>query len=200
MAQHKVLTTNEDIQKALAGASAAPEEPVVVDVTLTTEDDKKLLSLRMSDESRYLIPIEKMEHLAEAPYQTARNVEITEGGLGLRWPDLDLDLYVPAILRGIYGTQKWMSSLGQQGGRSRSEAKTRAARENGRKGGRPRKCIARVHHRQPEKHTSAQQSPSGSHSVGRPSDGYILYHNRASYAVLFGLSEESVARQLPRIA
>lgn len=35
--------------------------------------------------------------------------------------------------------RKWLSAIGRKGGAVTSEAKTRAARRNGRKGGRPRK-------------------------------------------------------------
>jgi len=61
-------------------------------------------------------------------------------GFNLHWPKLDVDIYVPALVAGIFGTQDWMrKALARQAGRSTSAAKTTAARENGRKGGRPRK-------------------------------------------------------------
>jgi hypothetical protein len=67
-------------------------------------------------------------------------IEISPLGDGLHWPALDADLYVPALLRGVFGSRNWMARhLGAAGGRARSEAKAAAARENGRKGGRPRK-------------------------------------------------------------
>lgn len=68
------------------------------------------------------------------------NIEISPLGDGLHWPAVDADLYVPALLQGVFGSKSWMARhLGAVGGRSRTVAKTAAARENGRKGGRPRK-------------------------------------------------------------
>jgi len=68
------------------------------------------------------------------------NIEISPLGTGLHWPDLDADLYVPGLLAGVFGSKRWMAAqLGAAGGRARSAAKTAAVRENGRKGGRPRK-------------------------------------------------------------
>ena len=68
-------------------------------------------------------------------------IEITPSGLGLHWPKLDADLYLPGLLRGVLGSAQWMAAgLGATGGRARSEAKAKSARENGRKGGRPRKA------------------------------------------------------------
>jgi hypothetical protein len=67
-------------------------------------------------------------------------IEISPLGDGLHWPAIDADLYVPCLLAGVFGSKRWMArALGAAGGRSRTPAKTRAARENGRKGGRPKK-------------------------------------------------------------
>ena len=50
------------------------------------------------------------------------------------------DFYVPALLEGFLGSRKWMAArMGEVGGKSRSKAKTAAARANGLKGGRPRR-------------------------------------------------------------
>jgi hypothetical protein len=67
-------------------------------------------------------------------------IEISPSGLGIHFPKLDVDLYLPAILQGFLGSRKWMASgLGQAGGKSRSVAKQEASRANGKLGGRPRK-------------------------------------------------------------
>jgi Protein of unknown function (DUF2442) len=67
-------------------------------------------------------------------------IEISPTGLGLHWPRLDADLYLPGLLRGVLGSRRWMAGLmGRQGGRARTEAKAAAARVNGQRGGRPRK-------------------------------------------------------------
>jgi hypothetical protein len=55
-------------------------------------------------------------------------------------PALDVDLYVPALVSGIFGTQAWMTrELARIAGRKTSAAKASAAHANGTKGGRPRK-------------------------------------------------------------
>lgn len=46
---------------------------------------------------------------------------------------------LPGLIDGAFGTRKWMSEAGTIGGLSRSDAKRASARENGRKGGRPKR-------------------------------------------------------------
>jgi len=83
------------------------------------------------------------EGLAGASPDDLADIEISPAGLGLHWPKLDADVYVPALLQGVFGSKRWMAQqLGAAGGRVRSPAKAAASRANGRKGGRPRKKAA----------------------------------------------------------
>ena len=68
-------------------------------------------------------------------------IEITPSGLGIYFPKLDANLYLPALLEGMLGSRKWMAAkLGAMGGKSTSAAKRRAAQTNGVLGGRPKKA------------------------------------------------------------
>ena len=68
------------------------------------------------------------------------DAEISPSGLGVYFPNLDADLYIPALLEGFLGSKRWMASqMGKVGGKASSDAKTAAARENGKLGGRPKK-------------------------------------------------------------
>lgn len=85
------------------------------------------------------IPVASIEGLAGAPASVIRSVRLQGGGYGLHWPSLDLDLAVPELVAGCFGSRTWMSALARQGGKMSSPAKRRAARANGKLGGRPRK-------------------------------------------------------------
>jgi hypothetical protein len=88
------------------------------------------------------IPVSLAEGLSHASADDLAKVEISPTGLGLHWPRLDADLYVPALIEGVFGTRRWMARiLGRSGGSSKSAAKRKASRANGKLGGRPRKVL-----------------------------------------------------------
>ncbi|OBV39071.1 DUF2442 domain-containing protein [Janthinobacterium psychrotolerans] len=82
-----------------------------------------------------------VQALAHATPASLAETQISPSGLGIHFPLLDADLYLPALLEGFLGSQRWVaSSNGKKGGQARSSAKSTAARENGKLGGRPRKA------------------------------------------------------------
>ena len=83
----------------------------------------------------------KVQGLEHAQAEALREIEISPSGMGLHFPQLDADIYLPALLDGYLGSRTWRAAaMGQRGGQVRSEAKAAAARENGLRGGRPRKA------------------------------------------------------------
>jgi hypothetical protein len=78
--------------------------------------------------------------LETATREELDELELTPSGLGLHFPRIDADVYVPALMQVVFGSRTWMAErLGRAGGVKSSPAKADAARANGRKGGRPRK-------------------------------------------------------------
>jgi hypothetical protein len=79
------------------------------------------------------------EGLEKAQPGQLEKIEISPSGLGIHFPELDADLYLPALLEGVFGSRQWMAArLGRAGGQSRSRSKIAASRKNGKLGGRPR--------------------------------------------------------------
>jgi hypothetical protein len=136
--QHKIVTTDAEIDRAIERARALQNEPRVTDVEYRPGPGLDLLILKLSDGRRHLIPREDLQGLQSATKEQIARVEILGNGTGLHWPALNLDLYVPGLLRRIYGTKRWLAAIGRSGGSAKSAAKKRAARSNGLKGGRPR--------------------------------------------------------------
>jgi len=60
-------------------------------------------------------PDQWLQGLVEATPEQLIAVEVTPSGYGLHWEDLDVDLAVPQLVAGIYGTQVWMSKLQRSG-------------------------------------------------------------------------------------
>lgn len=88
----------------------------------------------------YAFPAHLVQDLQGASREDLANVQVDGLGFNLHWPALDVDLYVPALIAGIFGTRDWMAKeLARRAGQAKSPAKAAAARANGLKGGRPRK-------------------------------------------------------------
>ena len=90
--------------------------------------------------SRIELPCNRIQGLKDADPDDIAAVTLTPFGMGLHWEKLDQDFSVAGLVRGIFGTKHWMAMLGRAGGRVSSKAKAAAARENGKRGGRPAKA------------------------------------------------------------
>jgi hypothetical protein len=75
------------------------------------------------------VPTHLAQGLSGASASELADIEISPTGLGLHWPRLDADLYLPALMEGVFGTHCWMARmLGKRGGETTSAAKKAAAR------------------------------------------------------------------------
>jgi hypothetical protein len=98
------------------------------------------ISVTLGGDIEVVFPPSRVQGLEHARPDDLSDIEVTPSGLGLHFPKLDADIYLPALLEGVLGTRSWMAaSLGKKGGSSRSTAKAKASRTNGKLGGRPRK-------------------------------------------------------------
>jgi hypothetical protein len=96
--------------------------------------------LDLANGCTYAFPARLVQDLQGASHDDLAGVVVDGVGFNLHWPALDADLYVPALVSGIFGTRAWMTrELARVAGRTPSLAKAAAARSNGAKGGRPRK-------------------------------------------------------------
>ena len=96
--------------------------------------------IELTNGCAYAFPAQLVQDLRGAADDELADVKVDGAGFNLHWPMLDADLYVPALVAGIFGTRAWMArELASAAGRARSPAKAAAARANGAKGGRPRK-------------------------------------------------------------
>jgi hypothetical protein len=140
MVEHEVLTTDAEIEAALERAKLHDSDPLALSVEHIP--GLRLLIVGLSNGRRLALPTEDLQGLGGATHAQLRNYELLGRGTGISFPDLDVDLLVPALIEGVYGNRRWMAQLGKKGGRAKTEAKRMAARANGAKGGRPARAAA----------------------------------------------------------
>lgn len=137
MAEHQVVTSDAEIEAALERGNIHDNDPAAE--TVEHIPALNLLIVGLSNRRRLVLPIEDLQGLGKATHEQLSNYELLGRGTGISFPALDVDLYVPALIEGVYGSRRWMADLGRRGGSSTSEAKGKAARANGLKGGRARR-------------------------------------------------------------
>jgi hypothetical protein len=131
--------TEHELKQAEKRMAAVREAGYAVSARYDRRRSRVVVALNTGVEIAF--PTRLAEGLAGASPEHLADIEISPAGLGLHWPRLDADLYVPALLQGMFGSKSWMArELGAEGGRARTVAKIAASRENGRKGGRPKKA------------------------------------------------------------
>jgi hypothetical protein len=134
---HRVHVSSSQIDSAIArGRQFEADDPGVIRVRYEAKED--LVSLYFADGIRISIPRKQLQGLERANQTQLSNIEIVGHGTGLHWPLLDVDHYVLGLLGHRLGTKRWMNEIGRRGGSVKSATKTKAARRNGLKGGRPR--------------------------------------------------------------
>ena len=135
--KHKVNVSSGQIASAMKRARRfEANDHRVIRVQHDVQGD--LVSLYFADGLKVSIPRKQLQGLEGASESQLSKIEIVGNGTGLHWPLLDVDHYVLGLLQHRFGTKRWMNEIGRRGGLAKSEAKAKAARRNGLKGGRPR--------------------------------------------------------------
>ena len=96
-----------------------------------------LLLVELRSGFAFGFPPERVYGLEAATAKELAKVRISPSGDGLHWDDLNVDASLTGLMADALNLSEWAPRFM---GQSRSEAKARAARLNGMKGGRPRRA------------------------------------------------------------
>ena len=103
-------------------------------VAVSFNEKRSRIHVELDNGLEFSFPVADVESLSSLPVSVLQSV-ITEGaGNALRFPDVDADFSLPGLLEDFLGPIDW----------SRREARAQASRENGKKGGRPRKTSVKT--------------------------------------------------------
>lgn len=131
-------------EEMLAQVTAAREAERVADRTEPRaraawyDERRGRIVVELKSGAAFAIPVDHLDELDGADGAILAEVEPVSGGEGLAWNALDVHISVPGILATMLGPEL-VRAFARRGGSATSERKAAAARENGRKGGRPRK-------------------------------------------------------------
>lgn len=102
--------TDAEIDSALLRARQFEKyDRKAVKVTYSKATDS--LRIALSDGATYTVPRTLIQGIATAEEKDLRHVQILNGGSGILWPTLKVAHYVPGLLQGVYGSEKWMTKL-----------------------------------------------------------------------------------------
>ncbi len=101
-----------------AGERALRVEPVGKSVRYDTCSQRVIVELQSG--ISFLFPVRLAEGLSDAAPADIRKVELTPSGQGLHWPTLDVDLSIPHLLQGVFGSKTWMKTLFEKPAKSPS--------------------------------------------------------------------------------
>lgn len=130
------------IQKAeQRGQQSLVDEPRAKSVHYDARSGRVLVDL--DNGCSFAFPARMAQGLQTATDADLAAAEILGAGYGLHWEKLDVDLSIPGLLAGLFGTKAYMDRLrASRAGSATSSCKAAAARVNGAKGGRPRRSVA----------------------------------------------------------
>lgn len=132
-------------QARLAGERLVETEPCARAIVFHPE--ARRFTLTLMGDTTIGFAAEAIPGLAHAPEAALANVEVIPSRTGLSWRTLDMDLSVSGLVLSLLAGSEWQRAIrlaaNRLAARTRSEARTQASRENGKKGGRPRKVTGK---------------------------------------------------------
>ena len=137
------MLTEEEVQRQLDAAYKNPRrrvrEPGPRAVSAAYEPRTRRVVLELHNGCMFAFPVDMVPCTENASDEQLAQVQVCEDGEAIVWEELDTDSDVGGLVVEAFEFQSWAPRY--LGSRT-SPQKAAAARENGKKGGRPRKSSA----------------------------------------------------------
>ena len=101
--------TEHDVQKAEARLAEELRHTAIA-VAARYDRGRGRVVIRLNTGLEVMFPPRDAEGLERATAADLEEIEISPTGLGLHFPRLDADLYVPGVLQGLFGSKRWMAA------------------------------------------------------------------------------------------
>jgi len=140
MARDRDSLTDEELERQI---EAAPRESSITDpdepraTSARYDRRKRRIEIELRDGWMFGVPADAVQGLDCATDEEREGLQVVGDGYALHWDAIDVHYTVAGLLAGRLGSRIWMREHARRAGATTSEAKSRAARRNGLKGGRP---------------------------------------------------------------
>jgi hypothetical protein len=138
------LISEEELDAQIARAKAATQEADATEpraASVRFDRSSELIIISLKNGAFFSFPPTLVQGMGDASPEDLDDVWLDASGSSVHWERLDADFNIAGLVAGIFGTKAWMSHLGRKGGQTTSPAKAESSRNNGKKGGRPKKLL-----------------------------------------------------------
>jgi hypothetical protein len=138
------LISEEELDAQIVSAKAAAQKSDATEpraASVRFDRSSGLIVISLKNGVFFSFPPILVQGLEKATPEDLDDVWLDASGSSVHWDRLDADFNIAGLVAGIFGTKAWMSQLGRKGGQATSPAKAEASRNNGKKGGRPKKTL-----------------------------------------------------------
>jgi uncharacterized protein DUF2442 len=133
----RIRTTDAQIRALAAKGKAAAKEPHATAVRFDSDRDR--YEIELSTGGAFAVPRGALKALpASASRKALHSVRLMTAGFSLWWDVLDTGYHVEDLEALALGAAAAARMLGRRGGAATTTEKAKAARENGKRGGRPK--------------------------------------------------------------